>query len=542
MTSGKTDGTVDENVFAYSNNSHGERSLIVYNNAYPSTRGALHNSAGYMDKGSGEMRQRSLADSLAVPYDGDLFVAYRDVTSNLEYLRRATDIHHNGITLNLRGFQYIVLLQWRELRTTAEQPWDRLHDMLNGSGVYSLEEALSRLRLRPVHEALRQTFHEGRLQTFADTPQKAAEALLPSSLIFFHRVQAYLLEDGSPLELPIVPQKLPVVDPVPDSFVAPASVVEDDPVSSNGSGAQLSANPSSARAFAPEQAARQPSRLLDLSAMPVDVPVPLDAIPLLHNTVTTAPVREQDTSGMPSQSSAAANGEPAISRVEDESESASPLPPHKMTLEEHYAANLRARLAEVAPDGSPAAGPAARAFTVPGLSALKPAQASAPALAAALISALPANVHADPKAYAALFDRLLLRAGLAESYASLGLEGEGAWRAAALTRIVIAHNIGSVNTEAFWDDADVRWLAGVNESEGKLFFNRELFSQLLPWLEQDAETHALTADEPRLETDLLARAEAAGYQVRLFLHARGFEEASHGFLTPETLLHASPIE
>ena len=51
-------GAVDENVFAYSNRTDGERSLVIYNNKYDSTAGTIHVSAAYMDKGSGQLRQR----------------------------------------------------------------------------------------------------------------------------------------------------------------------------------------------------------------------------------------------------------------------------------------------------------------------------------------------------------------------------------------------------------------------------------------------------------------------------------------------------
>jgi len=169
-------GTVDENVFAYSNRSGGERALIIYNNVYQSTHGTIHISAASMDKGSGELRQRSLTDALGLWTGDGMFVAYRDPIRNLEYLRRASDLEHHGLTLGLHGYQYVVLRHWRELRSTAEHPWDRLHDALGGQGVYNLEEALAKLRLRPVHEALRQVVSAGNLQVLTDAARKLAAA------------------------------------------------------------------------------------------------------------------------------------------------------------------------------------------------------------------------------------------------------------------------------------------------------------------------------------------------------------------------------
>jgi glycosidase len=149
-------GTVDENVFAYSNVSGGERSLVLYNNVYGSTRGTVHVSAASMDKGAGTLRQRPLVEAMQLPGDPAAIVGYRDTTSGLEYLRRAGGLIENGFSVELRGYQYVVLQQWREMTVTAEQPWDQLCDALHGAGVYNLGEALSKLRLRPVHDALRQ--------------------------------------------------------------------------------------------------------------------------------------------------------------------------------------------------------------------------------------------------------------------------------------------------------------------------------------------------------------------------------------------------
>jgi hypothetical protein len=159
-------GAVDENVFAYSNRFGGERSLVIYNNKYDATSGTIHISAGFMDKGSGQMRQRSLADGLALPTSESVILAYRD-THGLEYLRRATDLHYHGMHFDLRGFQCVVLLDWRELRSSAEYPWEWLCDTLRGAGVPNLDQELTRLRLRPLHDTLRQAVAVGNFRTLA---------------------------------------------------------------------------------------------------------------------------------------------------------------------------------------------------------------------------------------------------------------------------------------------------------------------------------------------------------------------------------------
>ncbi|WP_433965036.1 alpha-amylase family glycosyl hydrolase [Tunturiibacter gelidiferens] len=167
-------GNVDENVFAYSNRSHGQRAIILYNNSYGSTYGTIHFSAASVDKATGRLRQRSLSEGLDLPYNYFTFFAYRDTAHGLEYLCRSTDLHHTGLSIDLRGYQYAVLINWRELHATVEQPWDQLYDALNGAGVYSVEEALSKLRLRPLHEAFRQALNENHIRAFATVASELA--------------------------------------------------------------------------------------------------------------------------------------------------------------------------------------------------------------------------------------------------------------------------------------------------------------------------------------------------------------------------------
>jgi glycosidase len=160
-------GSVDENVFVYSNRKGGERALVVYNNRYGTARGTIDFSAAYADKGAGQLRQQRLSEGLGVTADSSFVLAFRDSLTGLEYLRRASSVAERGLTLDLHAYQCHVFLDWRELRSTAEKPWDRLCDQLNGSGVANLDDALVNLELRPVHEALRLQLDPALVRLFA---------------------------------------------------------------------------------------------------------------------------------------------------------------------------------------------------------------------------------------------------------------------------------------------------------------------------------------------------------------------------------------
>jgi glycosidase len=161
-------GHVDENIFAYSNRSGGERALVVYNNRYGSSHGTLRMSAAYADKGSGQLRQRSIWEGLGLQ-DRGAIVACRDSLTGLEYLRRAHDIADRGVTLSLHAYQCHVFLDWREMYSTADKHWDRLCDYLGGRGVPSIDDALVQLELRPAHDALRAALDPAVVRMFADS-------------------------------------------------------------------------------------------------------------------------------------------------------------------------------------------------------------------------------------------------------------------------------------------------------------------------------------------------------------------------------------
>jgi glycosidase len=166
-------GSVDENVFAYSNRSGGERALVVYNNRFRDTLGTIDSSAAYADKGAGQLRQRRLREGLALSGDYGVVLAWRDLLTGLEYLRRAGEVLDRGLTLGLHAYQCHVFLDWRELRPSAEEPWDRLCDFLAGRGVAHLGEALVSLELQPVHDAFRELLHPGLVRQVADHAEQA---------------------------------------------------------------------------------------------------------------------------------------------------------------------------------------------------------------------------------------------------------------------------------------------------------------------------------------------------------------------------------
>ena len=170
-----TTGGVDENVFAFSNREGSRRAVILFNNACQKTHGTIHWSVEQVDKGSGVMRGETLGDAIRLPWDDNALIAYQETATGLEFLRWSHEMRAHGLTLDLRGYQHVVLLNWRELHATATEPWDQLANALHGEGVLNLDEELNTLRLRPVEDAVMRLLHSSNIDRVIAAAQRTAQ-------------------------------------------------------------------------------------------------------------------------------------------------------------------------------------------------------------------------------------------------------------------------------------------------------------------------------------------------------------------------------
>jgi len=151
-------GNVDENVFAYSNRTGGERSLVLYHNRYAETRGWVRTSAAYAVKGTdGEktLVQKTLAEGLGISANPDSYLIFRDVLTNLEYIRSCQDLCERGLYAELHAYQGHVFVDFREVHENRWGQYGQLNATLDGRGVPSIAGALKELFLAPVHAPLR---------------------------------------------------------------------------------------------------------------------------------------------------------------------------------------------------------------------------------------------------------------------------------------------------------------------------------------------------------------------------------------------------
>jgi glycosidase len=494
-------GSVDEDVFAYSNRTGGERALVVYNNRYGSTQGTIHNSAAYADKATGQLKQRHLREGLGLSGDANAVLAFRDSLTGLEYLRRASDLQEHGLSLELNAYQTHVFLDWRELKPSAQQPWDKLSDQLAGRGVPNLDDALVDLGLRPVHDALRKLLEPAIVRQFADLaehPRALPAADRPTERErgghfdqVWERAEKFLKQSQAVYASRLAEAGQPAAPSEPIDIASYALVFR--------------------------RRLRAAMRLPNVEAL---FPSPWTAAarrmlpspsPEFTATAMWGPIFAWCALELLAETVDAENPERAALDLFD-----------RLRLREPFARAFTALGFEGEAGWRAAARIKVVLLTVAGVGAEEETLAPVPA------SVTPEEPSVSKAAASAEFVApdsspvVLAASTLSDVPTSESETQEG--KSKPSTQQPEAPNV--VLTPSLWLDPDVRWLTGVHESEGHLYVVRERYEELLWWMlmpsllkiaGQTSPDRAAVAALSRNIDDALATAEAADYRVDLLL-------------------------
>jgi glycosidase len=177
------DGSVDENVFAYSNDIGGERTLVVFHNRYAETRGRLQLSTAVAESTNGDEKnlvRTTLGDGLRLPEGDGLWVVFRDAISGLEYLRSCRELRSEGFFFDLGGYRLHCFQEFRETTEDEDHPWHELAAHLDGRGVRSIDDALGQWRMRKILQPFRRMLASENIKRLAsdDDREEAVVELL----------------------------------------------------------------------------------------------------------------------------------------------------------------------------------------------------------------------------------------------------------------------------------------------------------------------------------------------------------------------------
>lgn len=151
-------GSVNENIFAYSNSCGNEYSVVFYNNKYERAQGWIKQSCEYAVKiGEGEnqhveMRSKSISEGLGLHAEDNKFCIFREHRSGLWFVRRSREICERGMYIGLNGFEYQVYMDIHEVSDGADHKYQILCDTLQGRGCYDLETEWEEICYRELYQ------------------------------------------------------------------------------------------------------------------------------------------------------------------------------------------------------------------------------------------------------------------------------------------------------------------------------------------------------------------------------------------------------
>jgi glycosidase len=180
-------GSVNDNVFAYSNRHGAERSLVIVHNAHGEIAGVIGPSSGKRIKEEGGERLVTLPLSagLGLEENSVSFWRFRDAISDREYLRRHEDLLGNNFAQTLGSYGVHVFVDWQGWA------WDEhlaaLCTKLGGRPVADLDRELIDLRFAPEQAALRRLLSPESLGSLLDVSREKTveEEILADFFLLF---------------------------------------------------------------------------------------------------------------------------------------------------------------------------------------------------------------------------------------------------------------------------------------------------------------------------------------------------------------------
>jgi glycosidase len=161
-----SEGHVNEDVFAYSNQNGDKRALVIYHNKYADTSGWIKTSAAYSVKRSGEgetrvLTRKNISEGLGLSERFDYFTVLKDQITGLEYIRRNRDLFDKGLFVKIAAFESFVFTDIYEVEDNDKKHYAQLESYLNGRGVPDMNEALVEIIMQPVRNNYRELVNPG---------------------------------------------------------------------------------------------------------------------------------------------------------------------------------------------------------------------------------------------------------------------------------------------------------------------------------------------------------------------------------------------
>ena len=149
----RSDGSIDEDVFAFSNGMGSNRSLILFLNKFASSEGTINQSSVFLRKSDGIQISETLAQNFNLHDEPGYFTILHDQIKGVDYLIPSSKIALQGLHLHLNAYQYYAFTNIHELKDDEIGSLQTLYQEIGDTPVFDLQERIRLIRFRSLHHA-----------------------------------------------------------------------------------------------------------------------------------------------------------------------------------------------------------------------------------------------------------------------------------------------------------------------------------------------------------------------------------------------------
>ncbi len=151
----KSDGSIAESVFAYTNGNDQQMALVLYNNQYEHVDGIITESSPKLVRNGEERRMEtiSIAKSLRLSRGVRRYVIYKNFNDGLYYLMPSVKLYEEGLTVSLNGYQTKIFTNIYEIED-IDGIYQKLYEKMGNRGMADLDYEMKLLYLEPFFDAV----------------------------------------------------------------------------------------------------------------------------------------------------------------------------------------------------------------------------------------------------------------------------------------------------------------------------------------------------------------------------------------------------
>lgn len=143
----QADGSINENVYAYTNQFGKNRVLVLFNNAYQETHGKVVNSFAHTDSADRHTGKYSLniAAAFGLFTENHRYICLHDISTDSYQIRSINQIVEHGFEIHLNGYEYHVFTKVQPDEVLNDETFNQLYGIYGQNPIGNLQEALNQL-------------------------------------------------------------------------------------------------------------------------------------------------------------------------------------------------------------------------------------------------------------------------------------------------------------------------------------------------------------------------------------------------------------